>query len=70
MNRLGGGFVWEWCDQGILCLNYKQSGIGSTRCGPALAEKYQFCEKEFQVQFLLSKKKLERGRYERSEERL
>ena len=28
-------------------IDYKQSGIGSNSCGPALAEKYRFSEKEF-----------------------
>lgn len=32
----------------ILCVDYKQSGIGSTSCGPQLLEKYQLSEKEFE----------------------
>ncbi len=28
-------------------IDYKQSGIGSNSCGPGLAEKYRFNEKEF-----------------------
>ena len=31
----------------ILCLDYRQAGIGSNSCGPSLIEKYQFSEKEF-----------------------
>ncbi|MCX4267535.1 MAG: DUF4981 domain-containing protein [Lachnospiraceae bacterium] len=31
----------------ILCLDYKQSGIGSNSCGPELLEKYRLEEKEF-----------------------
>jgi len=38
----------------ILCVDYKQSGIGSTSCGPYLAEEYQFNEKDFNLNFLIS----------------
>ncbi|WFR58571.1 glycoside hydrolase family 2 TIM barrel-domain containing protein [Anaerocolumna sp. AGMB13025] len=38
----------------ILCVDYKQSGIGSTSCGPQLAEVYRFQEKEFNLSFLFS----------------
>ncbi len=31
----------------IVCLDYKQSGVGSNSCGPELAQKYQLSEKEF-----------------------
>ncbi len=31
----------------VLCLDYRQAGIGSHSCGPELLEKYQFTEKEF-----------------------
>lgn len=31
----------------VLCLDYKQNGIGSNSCGPELLEKYRFDEKEF-----------------------
>ena len=31
----------------ILCLDYKQNGIGSNSCGPSLQEKYRFDEGEF-----------------------
>lgn len=33
-------------DYSVLCLDYKNSGIGSASCGPKLATKYQLCEKE------------------------
>ena len=35
-------------DSNILCIDYKQSGVGSNSCGPYLKEKYQLCEKEFE----------------------
>ncbi len=37
------------------CVNidYRQDGIGSNSCGPALLEKYQLCEKEFTFRFRL-----------------
>jgi len=38
----------------VLCLDYKQSGIGSTSCGPQLLEQYRFDEKEFNLSFLIS----------------
>lgn len=31
----------------VLCVDYKQSGIGSNSCGPELAEKYRLDEREF-----------------------
>ncbi len=31
----------------VLCVDYKQSGIGSNSCGPRLLEKYAFDEKNF-----------------------
>lgn len=45
----------------ILCLDYKQSGVGSASCGPVLAREYQFDEKEFSMNFVLSPK--ERSSY-------
>ncbi len=34
-------------------IDYKQSGSGSNSCGPSLAERYQFKEKEFEFSFAL-----------------
>jgi beta-galactosidase len=34
-------------------IDYKQSGIGSNSCGPALMEKYQLNEKVFQFGFTI-----------------
>lgn len=31
----------------VVCIDYKQSGIGSNSCGPTLLEKYQLCEEVF-----------------------
>lgn len=38
----------------VLCVDYRQSGIGSNSCGPELIEKYRLDEKEFtfKVRFL------------------
>ncbi len=38
----------------ILCLDYRQAGIGSHSCGPELLEKYQFAEKSFAFEFVLT----------------
>lgn len=35
------------CDGTYLNIDYKQSGIGSNSCGPALAERWRFSEKAF-----------------------
>jgi beta-galactosidase len=36
----------EKCDNTVLCIDYKMSGVGSNSCGPDLLEKYQLCEEE------------------------
>ena len=33
----------------VLCVDYRQSGIGSNSCGPILAEKYQLNEEQFEL---------------------
>ncbi|NLB91207.1 MAG: DUF4981 domain-containing protein, partial [Clostridiales bacterium] len=38
----------------VLCIDYKQSGIGSNSCGPRLLEKYQFNETAFTFDFALT----------------
>jgi beta-galactosidase len=38
----------------ILCVDYKQSGVGSNSCGPYLSEKYQLNEKEFCLSFMFT----------------
>ena len=37
----------------VLCVDYRQSGMGSNSCGPALDKKYQLDEEEFQFQVRL-----------------
>lgn len=37
----------------ILCLDYKQSGVGSASCGPNLLEKYKFNEENFEFNFII-----------------
>lgn len=44
-------------DYTVLCIDYKQNGIGSNSCGPTVDEKYQFNEKHFDFTFLISPKK-------------
>lgn len=46
-------FELEKCDCTVLCLDYKQNGIGSGSCGPDLAEKYCFNEREFSFGVML-----------------
>ena len=38
----------------VICIDCKQSGVGSTSCGPYLHEGYQFNEKNFSLNFLIS----------------
>ncbi|MDY7223277.1 glycoside hydrolase family 2 TIM barrel-domain containing protein [Halalkalibacterium halodurans] len=35
----------------VVCIDYKQSGIGSASCGPFLLDQYQLNEKEFEFEF-------------------
>ncbi|MBJ9992401.1 glycoside hydrolase family 2 TIM barrel-domain containing protein [Paenibacillus sp. S28] len=35
----------------VVCIDYKQSGIGSASCGPFLLDQYQFNKKEFEFEF-------------------
>ena len=35
------------CGSTVLCLDYKQNGIGSESCGPRLLKRYRFDEREF-----------------------
>lgn len=44
----------------ILCIDYKQSGVGSNSCGPYLMEKYQFNAKEFEFSFYISPEQMHR----------
>jgi len=38
----------------VLCLDYKQAGIGSNSCGPVLDKQYQLSEKQWDCSFTLS----------------
>jgi beta-galactosidase len=44
---------WELVPDRTTCVNidYRQSGIGSNSCGPALAERYRLTEKDFSFSF-------------------
>lgn len=44
-----------------LRIDYKVSGIGSNSCGPALAEKYQMCDKMVDFSFVIRKNRSEIG---------
>ena len=35
----------------VLCIDYKQDGIGSNSCGPEPEEQYRFTENEFDFSF-------------------
>lgn len=35
----------------VVCIDYKQSGLGSNSCGPSLLEQYQLNEKQFDFEF-------------------
>ena len=37
----------------VLCIDYKQAGIGSASCGPDILEKYQFSDKDFHFSVFL-----------------
>lgn len=41
------------CGSTVLCLDYRQNGIGSNSCGPELLEKYRFVEEEFRFHIML-----------------
>lgn len=43
-------FELKKCDEVELCLDYKNSGIGSNSCGPVLADEYALKESEFRMQ--------------------
>ena len=42
---------WRRGNADILCIDFRQDGIGSNSCGPELAEKYRFQEEEFNFSF-------------------
>nr|WP_255570213.1 glycoside hydrolase family 2 TIM barrel-domain containing protein [Cohnella sp. CFH 77786] len=44
----------------VVCIDYKQSGIGSASCGPFLLDQYQLNEKEFEFEFWIKPTEEER----------
>ena len=46
-------FELKKCDEVELCLDYKNSGIGSNSCGPRLLEKYQVNDEKLSMTFTL-----------------
>lgn len=53
LTNTGHNFELNKEDLTYLIIDYKQSGIGSNSCGPALPEEYRFNEKEFSYNFYL-----------------
>lgn len=43
----------EPCGSTVVCVDYKQNGIGSNSCGPELLRKYAFIEDAFTFQFVM-----------------
>lgn len=46
-------FELKPCGYTVLCLDYRQNGIGSNSCGPELSKKYQLIEENFQFEMML-----------------
>ena len=46
-------FELEPCGSTVVCIDYKQNGIGSNSCGPVLLRKYAFVENEFTFEFVM-----------------
>lgn len=55
----------EACGSTVLCLDYRQNGIGSASCGPELLEKYRLDEEKFRFEMKLIPEKFEdhRGQF-------
>ncbi len=51
LTRKHHNFELEESGNTVLCIDYKQSGIGSNSCGPELLKKYQLCETNFSFAF-------------------
>ena len=47
LTRKGHNYQLEESPYTVLCLDYRQSGIGSNSCGPELQEKYRLNEEAF-----------------------
>lgn len=46
-------FEIEKCGQTVLCIDYKQSGIGSNSCGPNLRDEYRILEEQINWNFTI-----------------
>jgi beta-galactosidase len=51
LTRAAHNFELTPCNDTILCLDYRQSGIGSNSCGPALMDKYRLNDETFVFAF-------------------
>lgn len=49
-------FELEKCEETVLCIDYRQNGIGQNSCGPLPLEKYRFNEKEFEFKLRIEVK--------------
>jgi beta-galactosidase len=49
-------FELEKCSDTVLCVDYKQNGIGQNSCGPLTREEYRFNEKEFEFRLRIERK--------------
>lgn len=54
LTTCGHNYELEPCGDTVLCLDYRQSGIGSHSCGPELMEKYRLDDQQFTFRFALS----------------
>lgn len=54
LTNKGHNFELEECGSTVLCLDYKQNGIGSNSCGPELIEKYRLTDEtiDFSIRFI------------------
>lgn len=50
-------FELDKCGDTVLCVDYKQNGIGQNSCGPLTREEYRFNEKEFEFKLRIEIKK-------------
>lgn len=53
LDRKAHNFELEKCGDTVLCVDYKQNGIGSTSCGPEIFEQHRFSETEFEFKFVI-----------------
>lgn len=51
LTEKGHNFELQKSGMTVLCLDYRQEGIGSNSCGPGVSEQYQFAEKAFTFAF-------------------